>query len=132
MLGYDQEMRADGIFTFTQYSHFGNGNVAVKPPIYYCGMVTDNPAPVPDESTWTNEESCMDTVNNVLMVSQTSLTATYHFPSTTSHQSYGQYVALSYNYLDPVGYPMPIKLPPIFTSTLIKIASRDSNGTVSR
>jgi hypothetical protein len=40
MLGYNQDMRADGIFTFTEYSHFGNGNIASKPPMYYCGFTT--------------------------------------------------------------------------------------------
>ncbi|MEI6711200.1 MAG: hypothetical protein WCK88_03020 [bacterium] len=37
MLGYGRTM-ANNIFTFTNLSHFGNGNVASKPPIYFCGV----------------------------------------------------------------------------------------------
>lgn len=138
MLGYGRSMIDTSIdgettntdtYTFTNSSHFGNGNSTTwRPPIYYCGMV--NTVPDPDISTWVDEESCMSITTNVLMTSSPLwTTATTHFPAVgaTSHQPYGQYAALAYNYLDPVGFPMPIKLPPIFTSTdSIQVAQRDT------
>jgi prepilin-type N-terminal cleavage/methylation domain-containing protein len=47
MLGYarsmvdtsiDTETTNTDTYTFTNFSHFGNGNVAIKPPIYFCGV----------------------------------------------------------------------------------------------
>lgn len=37
MMGYDRTM-VNGLFTFTNLSHFGNGNINSKPPIYFCGI----------------------------------------------------------------------------------------------
>lgn len=129
MLGYDQEKRPDGIFTFKNYSHFWNGNDSGgKQMLYYCGV-----------STSTGEE-CLET-NAVFDASlypaslppagDATIPITSATPPPFWHQPYGQYAALAYNYLNP-GFPLPIKLPPVFTSAgVINIASRDINGAVS-
>ena len=126
MLGYSR-ITTGGIYTFTNFSHFGNGNVASKPPIYYCGMV--NTVPDPHVSTWVNAESCMNDNTNVLIESSPLwTTATYHFPTTESHQAYGQYAALAFNYLDPVWYPIPIMLPPVFKAwAQVWVFTRDTS-----
>jgi len=77
MLGYgrslvdtpDTDTIAD-TYTFTNFSHFGNGNdSAKKQPIYYCGMVN---IAIPPASTWTDAESCMSTTGSVLMTSKSA------------------------------------------------------------
>lgn len=116
MLGYDQSTRADGIYTFTTYSHFGNGNAAGAPPLYYCGL-----------NTWSDEKDCINGLagNNVVsLVLATPSPGDRSFP-VGQQQAYGQYTALAYNYNHyaagiPVGFPMPIKLPPIFQDDLAK------------
>lgn len=99
MLGYAQTTRADGIFTFTVASHFWNGDVASRPPMYYCGV-----------DSWAQDDACI--TGSYVSTSKTVWPYTSPFP--VWQQPYGQHEALAFNYDDPVGYPVPIQLPPVF------------------
>ena len=132
MLGYDRTTRPDGIFTFTNYSHFGNGNnTGGRPKIYFCGV-----------DGLTTGEGCMTASINVLFDSSTYAppavpTLTSYFTSIPpEHQPYGQYAALALNYLDPVGYPTAIRLPPIFkdhlTNADVSIFDRSQSKLVAQ
>lgn len=133
MLGYGRDMVDTSIdgdldadtYTFNNFSHFGNGKKETalsQTPIYYCGHIV--PASITEE-TCIDPREAPDTDKGYVNTNKDALLFDALFP-TGEQQPYGQYAALAYNYLDPVGYPMPIRLPPIFEAgETIKIVSRD-------
>lgn len=103
-LGYAQS-KVSGKYTFTTPSLFWNqGTPANWAKIYYCGIASD--------SNTLGEENCI----TLLTKMSDSKTGPFSTAFPLFHQAYGQYQALYLNYADPVGFPMPMKLPPILKS----------------
>lgn len=90
ILGYDQGMNNEQVFTFEEISKFGNGdNTGKKPDLYYCFMQNGQPSNL-DGSI--DNEACFDKLekNNKSLVKKDGKDTI----ANGTHIGYGQYRAL--------------------------------------
>lgn len=100
VLGFARKADASGIYGFEIPSNFWNGdNAAWRPDIYFCG-----------KDATTDSEACL---NGPAASKNNPLSTTWN-DTITGQQWYGQYKELWLNHGSSAGFPVPMKLPPIF------------------
>lgn len=100
LLWYEKSMTSEW-WTYTEKSHYGNGDTVGWTPYYYCGQSSD-------ESD--KEEACLEP-NATTLAPETGL---FDKHILGKHVAYGQYAELGFNYSSQAGFATPMRLPPIF------------------
>ncbi len=94
MLWYSNAFDANDIYTFRELSRFGNGeNASGRTPLYTCG------SPLGWDACITNIVPASPSIN-----------------LRNKNLAYGQYATLGFNHSSSLGFPHPIKLPPVLES----------------